>query len=59
VKGSLAGWLGGLSSTPQVLSSNSSGSEFQVKVKKGHLLVPLVVCTIVVKASLRRRLGDA
>jgi hypothetical protein len=37
-------WLGGLSST-QILSSNPSGSKFQTEVKKGHSLVPLVVCT--------------
>jgi hypothetical protein len=33
-------WLGGLSSTPQVLGSTPRGREFQVVVKKIHSSVP-------------------
>jgi hypothetical protein len=34
-----------MSSTLWVLSSTPSGSEFHATIKKGHLLVPLFVCT--------------
>jgi hypothetical protein len=46
-KGCLAEWLRHSSGTPQVLSSNPNGSEFQAVVKKTPSLVPCAKALVV------------